>query len=451
MHGTPAAIDDGLGGTFLRDWHRWMHDTTCEAVNWARIEMEIQGTDPDTLAYVDLDGGPPPDDAIVAAAPWNGFPLRVRSRHDGLAGPAAWAEAEMVGCDERDATVFDTDDQPLSQPRRLAQDEYLEWFGDPVVDDDRDGIARVHVTCEGPEYWELMAESGAEGRARVHALYQELLGCSIPESDLFYPADAYVLDASTRFPVGGRYNRFNIWNTRRGAIHLTQANNTLGAEVNLAARAAIPRHGHHTPANDTSGITRCGGWGAPDRDSDPHIGAAANAFVRNGYRISLTDPVGLYISDLTATTLRLPDPSVPDEGRAEIAAGVSDDLADWWRVVRPVDPGVAPQRRTLRAVFEPPEGVLFVRGDQRRPFRVSDLWVRDDRVTHAGALATEVHMQLFVTAWKATSQPVPADLACFDPAWNAEIAERAHAHCHPVGVAAGPPIGTAMSYAISRI
>jgi hypothetical protein len=179
---------------------------------------------------------------------------------------------------------------------------------------------------------------------------------------------------------------------------LTHANNTLGAEVNLAARAAIPRHGHRTPANDTSGITRCGGWGAPDRDSDPHIGSAANAFVRNGYRISLTDPVGLYISDLTATTLRLPDPSVADEGEADIPEGVSSDLATWWRIVRPTGPVSSPQRRILRAVFEPPDGVMFVRGDQRRPFRVSDLYVRDDRVTHAGALATEVHMQLFVTA-----------------------------------------------------
>ena len=451
MHGTPADVDDGLGDKFLRDWHRWMHDTTCEAVNWARIEMEIQGVDPDTLAYVDLDGGPPPDDVVVAAAPWNGFPLRVRARHDGLAGPAAWREAEMIGCDERDATVFASDDSRVDQPRRLAQDEYLEWFGDPVEDDDRPGIARVHVTCEGPEYWELLAESSDDGRARVHALYESLLGCPVPESDLFYPADAYILDGSTRIPVGGHYDRFNIWNTYRGAIHLTQVNNTLGAEVNLAARAAIPRHGYRTPANDTSGITLCGGWGAPDRDSDPHIGAAANAFVRNGYRISLTDPVGLYISDLTATTLRLPDPYVGDEGRADIPEGVSSDLADWWRVVRPTDPGTSPQRRILRAVFEPPPGVMFVQGDRRRPFRVSDLYVRDDRVTHAGALATEVHMQLFVTAWKATSQPVPAELACFDPAWSQEIEQRARAQCHPNGVAMAPPIGAAMSYSTSRI
>ena len=451
MHGTPAAIDDGLGARFLRDWHRWMHETTCEAVHWARIEMEMQGADPDTLAYVDLDGGPPPDDAIVAAAPWNGFPLRIRARHDGLAGPAAWAEAEMLGCDERDEAVLGPDDRALDQPRRLAQDEYLEWFGDRVEDDDRPGIRRVHVTCEGPEYWEMLAQAGDEGRATVHALYESLLGCPVPESDLFYPADAYVLDGSTRIPVGGHYDRFNMWNTHRGAIHLTQANNTLGAEVNLAARAAIPRHGHQTPANDTSGITRCGGWGSPDRDSDPHIGSAANAFVRNGYRISLTDPVGLYISDLTATTLRLPDPSAGDEGQAEIPGGVSSDLASWWRVVRPTDPGSSSQRRILRAVFEPPDGAMFVRGDLRRPFRVSDLYVRDDRVTHAGALATEVHMQLFVTAWKATSQPVPDELACFDQAWSEEIERRAHAECHPMGVAASHSIGAAMSYTTSRV
>jgi hypothetical protein len=164
-----------------------------------------------------------------------------------------------------------------------------------------------------------------------------------PESDLFYPADAYVLTGrpASRSAVT---TTGSTCGTRIGAIHLTQANNTLGAEVNLAARAAIPRHGHQTPANDTSGITRCGGWGAPDRDSDPHIGSAANAFVRNGYRISLTDPVGLYISDLTATTLRLPDASVVEEGEAEIPKGVSSDLATWWRVVRPTDPGSSPQR-----------------------------------------------------------------------------------------------------------
>ena len=210
-----------------------------------------------------------------------------------------------------------------------------------MEDDDRPGIARVHVTCEGPEYWELLAESSDDGRARVHALYESLLGCPVPESDLFYPADAYILDGSTRIPVGGHYDRFNIWNTYRGAIHLTQVNNTLGAEVNLAARAAIPRHGYRTPANDTSGITLCGGWGAPDRDSDPHIGAAANAFVRNGYRISLTDPVGLYISDLTATTLRLPDPYVGDEGRADIPDGVSERSR---RLVAGRSPG-RPRRR----------------------------------------------------------------------------------------------------------
>ena len=88
----------------------------------------------------------------------------------------------MLGCDERDEAVFGPDDRALDQPRRLAQDEYLEWFGDRVEDDDRPGIRRVHVTCEGPEYWELLAQAGDDGRTTVHALYESLLGCPVPRA-----------------------------------------------------------------------------------------------------------------------------------------------------------------------------------------------------------------------------------------------------------------------------
>ena len=103
-------------------------------------------------------------------------------------------------------------------------------------------------------------------------------------------------------------------------------------------------------------------------------------------------------------------------------------------------------------MFEPPDGVMFVQGDRRRPFRVSDLYVRDDRVTHAGALATEVHMQLFVTAWKATSQPVPDELACFDR--RMERGDRAAGPRRSAIRSASPrrrPIGAAMTYSTSRV
>ena len=56
-----------------------------------------------------------------------------------------------------------------------------------------------------------------------------------------------------------------------------------------------------------------------------------------------------------------------------------------------------------------------------------------------------------VTAWKATSQPVPDELACFDQGWSEEIERRAHAECHPMGAAGPHPIGGAMSYTTSRV
>lgn len=435
MYGTPANVDDGLGPRFARAWQKWMHDTTCDAVAWARAEMDIQGEGAGALGYVDLDGAAAPAGAREAPAPWSAFPLRIRARHDGVAGPAAWREAERLAVATREAPVYDAEGNVLPLKRRLEQDEYLEWFGDRVTDPDGEGLARVHVTCEGPEYWQRLAAFGATGRTRVHSLYESLLGRPVPIDDLFYPAGAHALRDGRQVAVGGEYNPLNTWNTDRGAIHLTHPANTLGAEVNLAVRAAIPRRGHTTPANDTTGLTVCGGFGNPSRDSDPHIGAAANSFVRNGYQISLANPIGLYISDLTATTLRLPDGSAARPGRAELPAGASSRLEDWWSVVRPSDPGLSPSRRILRAVFEPPPNSIYVKDGLRRPLRVSDLYVRDDRITHAGALATEVQMQLFVLAWKPAGRPAPAELGCYDDAWGDEIARRASAACRPQAVA----------------
>lgn len=43
-------------------------------------------------------------------------------------------------------------------------------------------------------------------------------------------------------------------------------------------------------------LIKCSQYGVPDRNSDPHIGASVNALARLGAKLTLADPVGLYIS-----------------------------------------------------------------------------------------------------------------------------------------------------------
>jgi hypothetical protein len=193
---------------------------------------------------------------------WTGFPALIKRKHPGNER-AAWQEA----------------DRPLSNGER-PQDEYLEWF----VTKKAGKITRVTFTCEGPEYWEALAHgyplgyrgpktTGAKGdKQKLLELYQKYVSPTAQMNDLF---------------LNGKYNRLNKWNTKNGAMHLNQRNNTLGAEINIAAQATILRQKGNVILTDPDQLIRCALYGAPGRASDPTIGAAVNGLARDGFLVTL--------------------------------------------------------------------------------------------------------------------------------------------------------------------
>ena len=91
---------------------------------------------------------------------------------------------------------------------RNLQDEYCEWSvtRDPITRK----ITRVTFTCEGPEYWEVLAALNPD---KVLDLYREFVSPTVKREDLF---------------ENGQYNPLNRFNnsTTYGAMHLIQPANT---------------------------------------------------------------------------------------------------------------------------------------------------------------------------------------------------------------------------------
>ena len=106
---------------------------------------------------------------------------------------------------------------------RTVQDEYCEWA---VTRDGAGRITRVDMTSESPEYFEALSRAQP---ATLLALYQQHVSPDVRKEDLY---------------DGRAYNPQNKWNnsTEGGRVmHLIQRNNTLGAEIELAASATVVR------------------------------------------------------------------------------------------------------------------------------------------------------------------------------------------------------------------
>jgi hypothetical protein len=218
--------------------------------------------------------------------PWDAFPQTITGYLG--RGKDAYRAAEtpaptLAGTDENGQQVVVFTRQ---------QDEYCEWFCH------RDGagrIFRVDFTCEGPEYWEHIGQD----HQLILALYKKYVSDEVELPDLLW--DRQVDRANGGEPwIADQYNPFNEWNTTRGAMHLTHPANTLGAEINLAARATILRStdGGRTIVNTVQELACCSPFGEVNRSSDPNIGLGVNRLVQAGKEIALANPIGLYIADL---------------------------------------------------------------------------------------------------------------------------------------------------------
>lgn len=281
------------------------------------------------------------------------------------------------------------------------QDEYCEWHADR----DEDGrITRICFASEAPEYWEFLAEgtrpffaaddprSGliAGDLELVAELYREHVSPEVTAEDLVWPHDVAYFESSTDPATGqpfgwsfyarkGSYNPFNKWTTTDGIMHLTHPANTLRGEFRVGGGASVRRRdGNGQPVVDPERLVCCSGFGDPNRSSDPNIGAAVNGFARAGLSVSLADPVGLYMSELTLDGFSGP---------------AGEELTAAWQV----DRGSREDRRILRARFQVPAGLGFT-ADQ--------VLLDGDGIRFGGQVADRIQMVLTGIAKQLVTDPV---------------------------------------------
>ena len=270
---------------------------------------------------------------------WPGFPKLVRDQFPGDR-VQAWKKV---------------DQNPNG--RALFEDEYLEWH---VLRNHAGKIMRVSFTCETTQYYEFLAQTDQN---KLLELYKQLVD----------PAQASNVKLSDLI-VDGNYRPRNKWNTTDGAVHLTQVNNNLYAEVQIAAQACILRNRNDgTPISDSNELILCSEYGSAGRASDPKIGATVNDKARQGYSVSLRNPVALYMTSWkTGGNWKKPD---------------GTPVSNYWKLLRgqpaptPTDPAMG-----LHLVYEVPAGEGFV---------VGDIKVGSRTIEYGGEIAEQINVGLF--------------------------------------------------------
>jgi hypothetical protein len=282
----------------------------------------------------------------AAAINWNGFPKALLASNT---TEAALRAAEKLA-------EFTVNGRKI---KARPQDEYLEWH---ATTDAGGKIVAVDFTCEGPEYWQAIAQgypdsvtppAGAPAATgsldAITKLYQQYVSPQVQSADLLY---------------NGKYDPWNKWNTQAGAMHLTHPSNALQAEVFLAGDATVLREQNGVVLTDADALIKCAQYGVPERSSDPSIGAGVNALAREGALVSLQDPVGLYIDSLDTTGWTKPDGS---------------PVGDYWTVLRGSGEFI------LRARYEVPAA---------EGFTVSDIQIGGEPIAYAGQIAQNITMRL---------------------------------------------------------
>ncbi|MCA1626223.1 MAG: hypothetical protein LC778_21005, partial [Acidobacteria bacterium] len=243
--------------------------------------------------------------------------------------------------------------------------EYCEWSVER--DPETDKITRVTFTCEGPEYWRFLANTAPN---KALELYQEFVSPDVRLEDLFAPNGVYIAR--------------NQWNDSavNGVMHLIQRNNTLSAEIELAAGASVVREIVGRVLTNEDELIRCGLYGGFERHSDPHIGAVVNSLTRQKADVTLANPVGLYFNDLNVAGWQTPDGS---------------DAKSFWHYVRGTD------EFPVRAVYEVPPEAGFV---------VGDIKINGREIFYAAQIADKISIKLVGVATRIGQSTVAAMTDC---------------------------------------
>lgn len=344
----------------------------------------------------------PPQPFIDQPIVWNGFPGTLRNR---------WPRP--IALDAADQLFPLT--QRMDGPGRYftgpvwdrhfyrPQDEYCEWR---VTRDDQGRIVRVTFTSEPPEYWqalhgdELQNMNGVPtypfsgDKALLLELYREMVGPQVQLSDLECPEDMVdYTDPDNPVVVYGKgqYNPYNRWNTLGGIVHLTHPANSLSAEINLGAAAAVRYHQDGRPIVDPDGLICAARYGGLNRASDPTIGSAVNELASLGAFVTLRDPIGLAMHHLDMAGLSAPNGEPVDSSFFRVLRGDPDAFL------------------IERAVFEVPAS---------EGYAVSDITIGGMPITRGGQLAERMVVNIVGRASGLGSfdiAPAPAEsLGCQD-------------------------------------
>lgn len=292
----PGGLTD-LDDTGLAEWSDWVSGT----VDAACIGPQNHTNDRPRAQYYNLTKKDTAPDAKLQDVSWIAFPKVIKGGSS--SDDARWATADGS---------------------RDVQDEYCEWS----VDRRPDGkIIRVTFTCEGGKYWEVLAKHAPNS---VVQLYRDHVNPAVRPEDLFDGNHNYIAR--------------NKWNsdTKQGVMHLIQPNNTLDAEIELAAAATIVRVIKNKELTGEQELIACSKYGEARRNSDPHIGGVVNGVARLKADVTLSNPVGLYFDGLSTEGWITPDGSKPES---------------YWTYRR------GGPKTPVRAVYEVPAEKGFVVGD----------------------------------------------------------------------------------------
>lgn len=372
-------------------WNEFLKSSTEESIKGGKAPLDNDRAFYFNPLTTDLTGiiTPPP----VA---WTAFPNRIL-----VIFPNASKKNQFQYADEGPPAV---NGRPYSPPGpRGWQDEYCEWSVVRRASDNK--ITRVTFTCENGEYWKALWLIDPD---RVVELYRELVDPNVQLADLEGNTDP-----ETKLPS---YNPLNKWNnnTKMGPVHLISPPNTLGAEIELAAAATIVRECNGQVVTNQSQLIQCSEYGTPGRNSDPFIGGTVNSNVRpGGVKVTLHDPVGLYIQE----------PAFDQTWELPTQAPSDAHPSDYWKIVRG-------RRRTdpnepdfiLHAVYEVPEAQGFCVGD----ITIDGLPIR------FGSQITQKFQIALAAIGIPTTDPPQSPRPCIDSrACPSEIAEASIASIDP--------------------
>jgi hypothetical protein len=256
------------------------------------------------------------------------------------------------------------------------QDEYCEW---KVFKNESGKILRVVFTSEPPEYYQFLYDPSAVDPAAsdLVTFSRDLLVRLYRERCDNKPVTLAQLE--TTGPAK-RYNPGNHWNNDF-CVHLQQPNNTLGAQINIAAHAAIVRSSSGAVISDVKKLMACDPFGEVNRQSDPHIGDGVNTFARQNRFVTLANPVGLYMSALDTTGWKTPD---------------GTDAQTFWKVLKGKADRNPNKSMIVRAEFAVPAS---------KKYTVSDIEIAGVPIEFGSQIAEQLEMRLGVLKGPADQDP----------------------------------------------